>query len=119
MKVRRLTPEERQRLQRIVRRGGPGQGGNVVRWRRATMILASAAGNTVRVIARLPAADEETARQVISRFNDIGLDCLDPEWAGGPAGPAAPAATSSLSPRRPLPVPAPWGCSALAPRVGR
>ncbi|MCG2623059.1 IS630 family transposase [Arthrobacter sp. I2-34] len=83
VKVRRLTPEEGRRLQRIVRRGGPGQGGNVVRWRRATMILASAGGNTVPVIARLLAADEDTVRQVIRRFNEIGLDCLDPEWAGG------------------------------------
>jgi transposase len=83
VKVRRLSPAEGQRLQRIVRRGESQQGGNVVRWRRAVMILASAGGNSVPVIARLVAADEDTVREVIHRFNEIGLDCLDPEWAGG------------------------------------
>jgi transposase len=83
VKVRRLSPAEGQRLQRIVRRGESKQGGNVVRWRRAVMILASAGGNSVPVIARLVAADEDTVREVIHRFNEIGLDCLDPEWAGG------------------------------------
>lgn len=83
VKVRRLTPAEGQRLQRIVRRGESKEGGNVVRWRRATILLASAGGNTVPVIARLVAADEDTVREVIHRFNEIGLDCLDPGWAGG------------------------------------
>ena len=83
VKVRRLTEAEGQRLQRIVRRGESAQGGNIVRWRRATMILASAGGNTVPVIARLLAADEDTVREVIHRFNQIGLQALDPEWAGG------------------------------------
>lgn len=76
--VRRLTEAEGQRLQRVVRRGESAQGGNVVRWRRAAMILASAGGNTVPVIARLLAADEGTVREVTHRFNQIGLDCLDP-----------------------------------------
>ncbi|WP_205787113.1 helix-turn-helix domain-containing protein [Specibacter cremeus] len=83
VKVRRLSPAEGQRLQRIVRRGESKQGGNAVRWRRATMILASVGGNTVPVIARLVAADEDTVRAVIHRFNEIGLDRLDPDWAGG------------------------------------
>lgn len=83
VKVRRLSPAEGQRLQRIVRRGVSKAGGNVVRWRRAMILLASAGGNTVPVIARLVAADEDTVREVIHRFNDIGLDCLDPHWAGG------------------------------------
>jgi transposase len=83
VRVRRLSPAEGQRLQRIVRRGESKQGGNVIRWRRAVMILASAGGNTVPVIARLVAADEDTVREVIHRFNQVGLDCLDPEWAGG------------------------------------
>ncbi len=83
VKVRRLSPAEGQRLQRIVRRGESKTGGNVVRWRRATILLASAGGNTVPVIARLVAADEDTVREVIHRFNEIGLDCLDPQWAGG------------------------------------
>ncbi|WP_205786878.1 helix-turn-helix domain-containing protein [Specibacter cremeus] len=82
VRVRRLTPEEVQRLQRLVHRGAAA-GGNVVRWQRATMILASAAGNSVPVIARLLAADEGTVREVIHRFNKVGLACLDPEWVGG------------------------------------
>ncbi len=86
VKVRRLSPAEGQRLQRIVRRGESKEGGNVVWWRRATMLLASAGangGNTVPVIARLVAPDKDTVREVIHRFNDIGLDCLDHGWAGG------------------------------------
>ncbi|GII57950.1 hypothetical protein Pth03_63390 [Planotetraspora thailandica] len=47
------------------------------------MLLASAGGNTVPVIARLVAADEDTVRDVIHRFNEIGLACLNPQWAGG------------------------------------
>lgn len=67
VKVRRLSPAEEQRLRRIVRRGESKAGGNVVRWRRATMLLASAGGNTVPVIARLVVADEDTVREVIHR----------------------------------------------------
>lgn len=47
------------------------------------ILLASAGGNTVPVIARLAQADEDTVRDVIHRFNEIGLACLDPQWAGG------------------------------------
>src|SRR4051812_15201585 len=83
VRVRRLTSAERQRLQRIIRRGESKQGGNVIRWRRALMILASAAGNTVPVIARMVAADEDTVRDVIHQFNEVELDCLDPEWVRG------------------------------------
>ena len=79
VRVRRLTDQEGQRLQRIVRRGST----NSVRYRRAMMILASAGGNRVPVIAKLVAADEDTVREVIHRFNEIGLACLDPQWAGG------------------------------------
>jgi transposase len=77
--VRRLTNFEGQKLQQIVRRGST----NSVRYRRAMILLASAGGNTVPVIARLVAADEDTVRDVIHRFNEIGLACLDPRWAGG------------------------------------
>nr|WP_234355180.1 helix-turn-helix domain-containing protein [Kitasatospora aureofaciens] len=28
-------------------------------------------------------ADEGTVRDVIHKFNEIGLACLDPRWAGG------------------------------------
>ncbi|MEU9890495.1 IS630 family transposase [Sphaerisporangium sp. NPDC051011] len=79
VRVRRLMDQEGQKLQRIVRRGST----NSVRYRRAMILLASAGGNTVPVIARLVQADEDTVRDVIHRFNEIGLACLDPRWAGG------------------------------------
>ena len=83
MKVSRLSPEEGQRLQRIVRRGESKPGGNEVRWRRAMILQASTDGNTVPVIARLVAESGDIVREVIHRFNDVGLDCRDPHWAGG------------------------------------
>ncbi|MFJ9752793.1 helix-turn-helix domain-containing protein [Streptomyces chartreusis] len=76
---RRLTDQEGQQLQKIVRRGSTSS----VRYRRAMMLLASAGGNRVPVIARFVQADEDTVRDVIHRFNEIGLACLDPRWAGG------------------------------------
>jgi transposase len=47
------------------------------------IIMASASGTPVSAIASLVQADEDTVRQVINRFNEIGLACLDPQWAGG------------------------------------
>ncbi|CAM5719110.1 hypothetical protein GCM10010390_59140 [Streptomyces mordarskii] len=79
VRVRRLTDLEGQKLQQIVRRGSTSS----VRYRRAIMLLASAGGNRVPVIAQLVQADEDTVRDVIHRFNEIGLACLDPQWAGG------------------------------------
>ncbi|MFG2480734.1 IS630 family transposase [Streptomyces fagopyri] len=79
VRVRTLTEQEGQKLQRIVRRGST----STVRFRRAMMLLVSAGGNTVPVIARLVQADEDTVRGVIHKFNEIGLACLDPRWAGG------------------------------------
>lgn len=35
------------------------------------------------VIAQLVQAEQDTVRDVIHRFNEIGLACLDPQWAGG------------------------------------
>lgn len=78
VRVRRLTEQEGQKLQQIVLRGST----NSVRFRRAMMLLASAGGSTVPVIARLVRADEDTVRDVIHRFNEIGLACLNPQWAG-------------------------------------
>lgn len=46
------------------------------------MLLASAGGNRVPVIAKLVQADEDTVRDVSHRFNEIGLACLAPRWAG-------------------------------------
>ena len=79
VKVRRLTEQEGQKLQQTVRRGSTSS----VRFRRAMMLLASAGGITVPVIARLVQADEDTVRDVIHRFNEIGLACLNPQRAGG------------------------------------
>ncbi|SFL16170.1 IS630 family transposase [Streptomyces pini] len=79
VRVRRLTDQEGQRLQQIVRRGSTSS----VRYRRAMMLLASAGGNRVPAIAQLVQADEDTVRDVIHRFNEIDLACLDPQWAGG------------------------------------
>jgi transposase len=62
-----------------VRRGT----GSTVRLRRAMVVLASAGGNSVPVIARLVQADEDSVRQVIHRFNQMGMPSLDPQWAGG------------------------------------
>ena len=83
VRVRRLTDDEGRKLQRLVRRGeGKGQA-SVVRYRRAMVILASAGGNTVPVIARLVQTSEDRVREVIHRFNEMGMACLDPKWAGG------------------------------------
>ncbi|MEV7981845.1 IS630 family transposase [Streptomyces sp. NPDC086519] len=79
VRVRRLTDQEGQRLRQIVRRGSTSS----VRYRRAMMLLASAGGNRVPVIAQLVQADEDTVREVIHRFNEIGLACPAPRWAGG------------------------------------
>ncbi len=79
VRVRRLRDQEGQKLQRIVRRGTTSS----VRYRRAMMLLASAGGNRVPVIAQLVQADEDTVRDVIRRLNEIGLAALAPRWAGG------------------------------------
>lgn len=79
VRARRLTDQEGQKLQQIVRRGSTSS----VRYRRAMMLLASAGGNRVPVIARLVQTAEDTVPDVIHRFNEIGLGCLDPRWAGG------------------------------------
>jgi transposase len=82
VRARRLTDQEGQRLQQIVRRGKHGS----IRVRRAMIIMASAAGTPgtpAPAIARLVAADEDTVRDVIHAFNANGLAALDPQWAGG------------------------------------
>ncbi len=64
--------QEGQRLPQIVRRGSTSS----VRYRRAMMLLASAGGNRVPVIAQLVQADEDTVRDVIHRFNARHPDVL-------------------------------------------
>ncbi len=83
VKVRRLTDDEGRQLQRIVRRGGGKSQVSVVRYRRALVVLASAGGNTVEVIARLVQTSPDRVREMIHRFNEMGMKSLDPQWAGG------------------------------------
>jgi len=83
LKVRRLTPHEGQQIQRIVRRGGGKTDKSHVKWRRALVVHASAGGNTVPVIARLAVTSEDRVREMIHRFNEMGMRSLDPQWAGG------------------------------------
>ncbi len=83
VRVRRLTHEEGQALQRIVRRGDGKSPGSHVRWRRAVVTHASAGGNSVPVIARLVATSPDRVRQMIHRFNESPMASLDPQWAGG------------------------------------
>jgi transposase len=78
-----LSDEEGRQLQRIVRRGGGKTMVSVVRYRRAMVVLALAGGNTVEVIARLVQTSPDRVRQMIHRFNEMGMKCLDPVWAGG------------------------------------
>jgi transposase len=63
---------------------------NSVRYRRAMMLFASAGGNRVPVIARLVQADADTVRDVIHRFNEIGLACLDVSVGGRLSPPTQP-----------------------------
>ena len=80
LKVRRPTPEEGARLLRIVRRGHKYK---ATTYRRALVILGSAGGNSVKVLANLVHTSPDRVRQVIHAFNEKGLDCLDPKWACG------------------------------------
>lgn len=83
LRVRRLTPAEGQQIQRIVRRGGGKSDKSHVKWRRALVVHASAGGNTVPVIAQLVSTSEDRVREMIHRFNELGVRSLDPQWAGG------------------------------------
>jgi hypothetical protein len=96
VRARRLTDQEGQRLQQIVRRGKHES----IRVRRALIIMASASGTPVPAIARLVAADEDTVRDVIHAFNERGLAALDPNGREAiPAGSVT--MTSRSSSRRP------------------
>jgi len=83
VRVRRLTGHEGRQIQQIVRRGGGRSDKSIVRWRRALVVQASAGGNTVPVIARLVQTSEDRVREMIHRFNEMGMASLDPRWAGG------------------------------------
>jgi transposase len=83
VRVRRLTHQEGQQIQRIVRRGGGKTDKSHVKWRRALVVHASAGGNTVPVIAQLVVTSDDRVREMIHRFNELGMRSLDPQWAGG------------------------------------
>ncbi len=83
VKVRRLTDEEGRQLQRIARRGGGTTDKSVVKWRRSMVVLASAGGDSVQAIARLVQTSPDRVREMIHRFNEMGMASLDPRWAGG------------------------------------
>ena len=65
VRARRLTDQEGQRLQQIVRRGKHGS----VRVRRAMIIMASASGTLVPAIARLVAC----SGRILGRWFDLRL----------------------------------------------
>ena len=83
VRVRRLSDHEGRQLQQIVRRGSGKSNNSVVKWRRALVVLASAGGNDVAAIAKLVQTSPDRVREMIHRFNEKGLSCLDPVWAGG------------------------------------
>ena len=83
VRARRLTDQEGQRLQQIVRRGKHGS----VRVRRAMIIMASASGTLVPAIARLVAADEDTVRDVIHAVQREGPGRAGPSVGGRPSPP--------------------------------
>ena len=79
LSVREVTPEEGNRLLRIVRRSS----GSVVTWRRAQMVLLSVQGMDVAGIARVTFTSPDRVREVINNFNADGFDSLYPRYAGG------------------------------------
>ena len=82
VRVRRLNDAEGKTLQQIVRRGGKSDR-SIVKWRRAMVVLACAGGNDVNAIANLVQTSPDRVREMIHRFNDLGMRSLDPQWAGG------------------------------------
>ena len=79
VRVRELSENEAKRLQRIVRRGAK----DIVTWRQATVVLASAQGQKVSVIAKLVQTSEDRVREMIRNFNEAGMDSLFPKWSEG------------------------------------
>lgn len=79
LSVREVTPEEGNKLLRIVRRSS----GSVVTWRRAQMVLLSVQGMDVVGIAKVTFTSPDRVREVINNFNKDGFDSLYPRYAGG------------------------------------
>jgi transposase len=79
VQVRAIDNDEGNRLLRIVRRSS----GSVVTWRRAQMVLLSAQGMDVPMIAKVTFTSPDRVRDVIHNFNADGFDSLHPKYAGG------------------------------------
>jgi transposase len=79
VQVRAIDNDEGSRLLRIVRRGS----GSVVTWRRAQMVLLSAQGMDVPMIAKVTFTSPDRVRDVLHNFNADGFDSLKPKYAGG------------------------------------
>jgi transposase len=77
--VRELSEAEGQRLQRLTRRSK-----DPVRLRRATIVMASAQGQSVPDIAAMFATSDGYVRRVVHEFNEDGFGALDPKWSSGP-----------------------------------
>jgi transposase len=79
VELREITPDEGNRLLRIVRRGS----GSVVTWRRAQIVLLSAQGMSPPKISEVVFTDPDTVREVVHNFNRDGFDALYPRYRGG------------------------------------
>ena len=79
VRVREISNDEGNRLLRIVRRSS----GSVVTWRRAQMVLLSAQGMDVAMIATVTFTSPDRVRDVLHNFNADGFDSLRPRYAGG------------------------------------
>jgi transposase len=79
VQVRAIGNDEGNKLLRIVRRSS----GSVVTWRRAQMVLLSAQGMDVSMIAKVTFTSADRVRDVIHNFNADGFDSLQPRYAGG------------------------------------
>ena len=79
VQVRSIDNDEGNKLLRIVRRGS----GSVVTWRRAQMVLLSAQGMDVPMIAKVTFTSPDRVRDVLHNFNADGFDSLKPRYAGG------------------------------------
>jgi transposase len=79
VQLRAIDSDEGNKLLRIVRRSS----GSVVTWRRAQMVLLSAQGMDVPMIAKVTFTSADRVRDVIHNFNADGFDSLKPKYAGG------------------------------------
>ncbi len=79
VQVRAIDNDEGNTLLRIVRRSS----GSVVTWRRAQMVLLSAQGMDVPMIAKVTFTSPDRVRDVLHNFNADGFESLRPKYAVG------------------------------------